>query len=271
MILLDFRRYIEGMPRIDLYKKRTVYVYKITNKINGKLYIGVAGSLEKRWAEHKSAASTKRKSVCFYLQRAISKYGADNFTFEEIERCDCYFMAFERETYWIKYYNSRNNKIGYNLTLGGEGGSAGESSTSAKLKENQVLEILIKFATGNFTYVQLGKEYCVDSTTIGYIIRFKNWPEMKDKISDELKNNILIARKNNKQKSRWTEENSPNLGKTGRDTTGSCGTKINEKQVLEIRSLYETGKYSMKELGKMYGVYDSHICRIVHKQIWAYV
>lgn len=252
--------------RLDLYKKRTVYVYKITNKINSKIYIGVTGNIKQRWNEHKNAV--KRK--CFYLQRAINKYGINNFIIEQIEKCNCYFDAFKKETYWIKHYNSRNNKFGYNLTLGGEGGSAGESSTSAKLKETQVLEILTKFSTGEFTYLQLGKKYSVDSTTIGYIVRFQNWPEMKDKISDEIKNKILLARNKNRNLGKFSEENALNKDKSGREMRRGK-TKLNELNIVKIKELYSTGKYSMKKLGEIFGVYDSQICRVINNKVWAYV
>lgn len=61
------------------------YIYKITNNINGKIYIGqTIGAIEKRFAEHKNAA----KNGCRYaLHRVIRKYGIENFSIEEIEQC----------------------------------------------------------------------------------------------------------------------------------------------------------------------------------------
>lgn len=59
------------------------YIYKITNNINSKVYIGqTIGTIEKRFNEHKRAAI---KGCHYALHRAIKKYGIDNFSVEEIE------------------------------------------------------------------------------------------------------------------------------------------------------------------------------------------
>lgn len=94
------------------------YIYKITNKINGKIYIGkTSKSVEKRWKEH---CNDFQKERCERrpLYFAMKKYGIENFSIEEIEQCD---NPEERETYWIEYYGSF--KDGYNATKGGDGKS----------------------------------------------------------------------------------------------------------------------------------------------------
>lgn len=92
-------------------------IYKITNKINNKVYIGQTySSLENRWHTHKNAWKGNRH--CQALYDAFDKYGIDNFTIEEVEQCDITQLN-DREIYWIKQYNSYEN--GYNLTRGGDG------------------------------------------------------------------------------------------------------------------------------------------------------
>lgn len=100
------------------------YIYKITNQVNGKVYIGktTENSIEQRWKEHQQDCKKERcKSRPFY--RALNKYGLDQFTVEEVEQCDVSVLD-ERETYWINYYRSYigwDDCNGYNATLGGDG------------------------------------------------------------------------------------------------------------------------------------------------------
>ena len=93
-------------------------IYKITNLINGKCYIGQTSiGLEHRWAQHCSAAKYGCK---FRLYLAINKYGKENFSIELIEECAADDLN-QREIYWINYYHSNDRALGYNMTLGGEG------------------------------------------------------------------------------------------------------------------------------------------------------
>lgn len=92
-------------------------IYKIYNDINDNVYIGeTIRTLEQRWKQHK--INSQDLSIVGHLQLAMRKYGLENFHIEEIEKC-ADEKRFERERYWIEYYNSYYN--GYNATLGGEG------------------------------------------------------------------------------------------------------------------------------------------------------
>lgn len=109
---------------IYIYIDMNYYIYKITNKINGKIYIGQARDVRLRWRSHKSSASMVKEgrkkrgdNGIQVIHLAIAKYGIENFTFEIIEEVDTLDEANERETYWVSYYDSYHN--GYNLTLGG--------------------------------------------------------------------------------------------------------------------------------------------------------
>lgn len=94
------------------------YIYKITNIINNKCYIGkTVLSIEKRFLQHKRD-SKRRHLEKRPLYNAFNKYGVDNFVIEQIEECSPEVMS-EREQYWICFYDSYYN--GYNAALGGEG------------------------------------------------------------------------------------------------------------------------------------------------------
>lgn len=99
-----------------------MYIYKITNKINNKIYIGQVynKTIYDRFERHIKEANYNSKS---YLCRAITKYGSENFTCELIDTAKNLQELNQKEIYWIAYYNSTNKKIGYNLTPGGDGGN----------------------------------------------------------------------------------------------------------------------------------------------------
>lgn len=93
------------------------YIYKITNNINQKSYIGLTYfSVEKRWKEHIS--DSKKSNPEKYLYRAMQKYGIENFSIEVIEECNNSILM-EKEIYYIEKYETFYK--GYNQTLGGEG------------------------------------------------------------------------------------------------------------------------------------------------------
>lgn len=96
------------------------YIYKITNCLNGKIYIGkTIGNIEKRWSEH-CKDCFRREYENRPLYSAMRKYGIQNFIIEEVEECTDELLN-ERERYWIEYYSSF--KCGYNATTGGDGKS----------------------------------------------------------------------------------------------------------------------------------------------------
>jgi len=102
-------------------------IYKTTNLINGKIYIG----------------KTKRNDPNYYgsgivISHAINKYGKENFKRETIDDADTYKELNEKEVYWIKYYNSTNKEIGYNRSLGGDGFSGILPETIEKIRSKNL-------------------------------------------------------------------------------------------------------------------------------------
>lgn len=101
------------------------YVYKITNLINNKIYIGYTTKTpEERWKQHVQTAHGAGKDSNSLFKKAIRKYGPENFKIEPLEECDSIEKLKEREIYWISYYNSyafKEGGYGYNSTPGGDG------------------------------------------------------------------------------------------------------------------------------------------------------
>lgn len=105
-----------------LKKNKFGYIYKITNIINNKIYIGkTEETVEIRFLEHLSAVKVGKKKTKLYS--AMKHYGVENFIVEEIDSADSRPELNEKEKYWIAYYDSMNPGIGYNLTKGGDGGA----------------------------------------------------------------------------------------------------------------------------------------------------
>ena len=105
-----------------------MYIYKITNNLNNKIYIGLK-------------TLTVKESKSYYgsgtaIKNAIDKYGKHNFTKTILEHNVAdWDLLKEREQYWIEYYDSYNN--GYNMTLGGDGslGRVVSDETKEKIRK----------------------------------------------------------------------------------------------------------------------------------------
>lgn len=141
-------------------------IYKITNQVNGMIYIGqTTQGLQNRWIHHVAEAKKDHKKGGWsaYLHRAIIKYGRENFSVEVIENCSNDKLN-EREIYWIAYYHSNDKDIGYNLTYGGEG--------TVRIDYNEVYRL---WDEGLSTY-EIAEKMNVAKSTIWYILsQHKNY------------------------------------------------------------------------------------------------
>ena len=151
------------------------YIYKITNKINNKCYIGQTADYKRRFNEHKAKGYDNEKNKSLYL--AFDKYGIENFIFEIIEDKTPNYN--EREKFWIKYYDSYNN--GYNMTEGGEEPplNVKENSpfaTHSQEDVNKVVDLIINTKM-QFKDIAILTNY--DSSTVERINYGKLWHNEK--------------------------------------------------------------------------------------------
>jgi group I intron endonuclease len=106
-------------------------IYKATNKINRKIYIGqTVKFLHRRISSHISNAMIEKE--CCYFHSAINKYGPENFKWEIITKCYSCEELNRKEKLFIKKYNTFKN--GYNLTEGGKGSAGFEHTAETKRK-----------------------------------------------------------------------------------------------------------------------------------------
>lgn len=116
-------------------------IYKITNTIDGKVYIGQSIHIHQRWRQHKLAASNPNCGEYHLpLYEAFRKIGTKCFKFEILEQC-AKDMLDEREQYYINYYKAANNKYGYN-------NSSTSHQTLSEAIVNQIVDALQNRALG---------------------------------------------------------------------------------------------------------------------------
>jgi group I intron endonuclease len=116
-------------------------VYKITNIVNGKIYIGSSASkrgIIDRWYSHKTRLK-QNKHTNDHLQKAYNYYSANNFIYEIIEECapeNCLI----REQYYLDLFKSYDPNIGYNLckTAGNTLGQKHSQETRQKIGQNRI-------------------------------------------------------------------------------------------------------------------------------------
>jgi len=115
------------------------YIYKITNIITNKCYIGETkqSNPESRWKEHKN--TIKNGVGCPALKDAVKKYGIENFKFEILIIC----FDEDRYKYEIEYIKKYNSKVpnGYNILDGGPGGGF-EGKTHSEQAKKQISEYM---------------------------------------------------------------------------------------------------------------------------------
>lgn len=139
-------------------------IYLITNKVNGKHYVGQTINLRKRLLKHLSDSLNNTRVEHILLYKAFRKHGIENFEvtiLEEIEYCEkIKHLLDEQEIKYIQEYNSYG-KSGYNQTLGGDSGVLGYKMTDKqkdKIRQATILNCTnrkhcyaLNLATGEIT------------------------------------------------------------------------------------------------------------------------
>lgn len=151
-------------------------IYKITNNVNGKSYIGQSKNITKRWAKHRKPSSWK-DNPSMLLYKAFMKYGFDNFSFEVIEKVHTDNLL-EREVYWKQHYNTfADVNLGYNSIRGIETNQiiSGEDVHTAILDRDKVSEIVTILSNTLAPIKEIAKLFDVSKGAIYDINSGKNW------------------------------------------------------------------------------------------------
>ena len=141
-------------------------IYKITNTINNKSYIGqTIKTAEERWKEHQAHAfGSHPNDQNKTLYKAIRKYGVENFTFKVLQdNIETFEQLDKAEIYWIDYYNSFVK--GYNETFGGQ-------QYHKILPNKEIIEDYYKTKSARKTALNFG----IDHSTVDDILNQNNIP-----------------------------------------------------------------------------------------------
>ena len=199
-------------------------IYKITNLINNKIYIGQTVHPNKRWREHQQRAKTHYDNYPIHL--AINKYGAENFSFEILEWTEQYD---DEELRLIKQYNSISPN-GYNLIEGGHSPiMLGEDHPRNTISNKNVLAIIQELKDNELSDRELAIKY-----------------DVSDKIIADINHGYSHKQENEKY---------PIRIKKGQQY-------LSEEQVLEIKELLINSQFSFTEIAKQYNTTKTNISQI---------
>jgi group I intron endonuclease len=211
-------------------------IYKITCTVTNKAYIGFTKRTPyKRWLSHLAAL---KRGVDTHLYRAIKKYGESTFTREVVFCTTTEEYAKEYEQYFIKEYNTLAS--GYNMTIGGDGGT----TTNRKISLEHKNKISKKLKNRIFTVEHKQK---ISDALMGH----KHSPETLKKLqkpkSEEHKEKLKGTREN------IVGENNPFYGKTHTaETRKKIANRSYEKSSKRVEVngvVYNSVKQATKELG----------------------
>ena len=234
--------------KLEELKNNIQGIYKL-NYPNGKIYIGKSNNIKRRMYEHNNINRLKNhKNLPCDL--AIQKYGKFN-EIEILEIVDNPDLLSQREQYWIAYYHSNDRNIGYNLTAGGEG-LIGQSSPSAKLSDQEVLDIRKRRFFGE----RKKDVYLLYQSKISFGGFEKIWLGIS--YSHIGKEFIIPTNKISRQEYSSKANSGENNGMA----------KLTKEKVIHIRELYDNGM-SISEISKIYTeVYKISIRRLCKRETW---
>ncbi len=166
-------------------------IYKITNLINGLVYIGQAQDIKTRWRNHRT--DYLGNNIVNYnnpLYKDMRLYGLNNFSFEILEECLVSELD-EKEKYWISYYDSFNN--GYNRTEGGQNAPHAIKMTD-EIFNNIVNDLKNTLDNSDI----IGAKYNVSGRTIRAINSGASW--RKDYLIYPIRPSLIDIARNEKQR-----------------------------------------------------------------------
>jgi len=231
-------------------------IYKITNKHNGKVYIGkTIQTLRRRWQQHQTDARLKRKKT--FLIFALNKYGINNFKIEKIEGAYSEKSLNELEMKYIKHYKSNafrytNPAFGYNMTNGGEVFKILKGEEHPNYSEIDI-NALIELIQRGYTISEIASELKVGNTVIFNRINemgFNNIHEAREVFgSKKLFQLKRTERMRKAAKKREIKPETRELWSQQRKGSGNPNYKIIEREKL-INIIKRNRRIKLEDIGR---------------------
>ncbi len=199
-------------------------IYRFTNKINQKNYIGQSFNIEKRYEEHKY--NYRHLDNKFY--RALRKYGFDSFDFEILELCEMQDLN-EKEMFYINYYDSYSN--GYNSTLGGYSGSL------KVLREEDLKSLIQDLKETQLDYQTLKEKYKISVQAISMINQGKS----------NIRQNEKYPLREDVNKTVTPRDPKTMIGKLNTNAKAVKATNIKTKEVLYFDTRADAARYLIEQ------------------------
>lgn len=253
------------MPRVrDIHRvKKACGIYAITNKLDGKKYIGSAVDIGKRFTSHLNLLK-KGNHHSPHLQRAWDKYGEDSFVFGIIEIVSDKNLLIEREQYWIDLYQVHSDKNGYNIspTAGSILGTVMSKETRKKMSIARKGRKFTEEHKAKISAAHKGKKKDPEA------VRKMRETQTGKKLSEEHKAKIRASCKGINTYKR-TEETKTKISLLKRGINNNK-TKLTEIDIPVIRTRLASGEIGTV-IAKDYGITKQCIYDIKSGRSWGYI